>query len=134
MQNNSSIINTILIVEDEVPLAEAIKIQIKQAGYEAVIARGVDQAMEYLETVNKINVIWLDHYLQASTGLDLVHKVKNDEKLKEIPIFLVSNTASNDKVYSYLQLGIEKYYVKSDKKLKEIISDITKYLETKKSA
>jgi response regulator of citrate/malate metabolism len=76
-------------------------------------------------------VIWLDHYLLGKeNGLDFVSWCKNEEKqYKNIPIFVVSNTATPEKVQTYLRLGINKYYVKAEKRLEEIINEINSFLE-----
>jgi len=120
-----------LVVEDEQPLLDAIKIKLEKSGFEAVTARSVEQALNFLQDIEKIDVIWLDHYLLGKeNGLDFVVKLKNDETWKKIPIFVVSNTASADKVKTYLELGVEKYYTKADYRLDDIIGDINKSLQS----
>lgn len=120
----------VLVVEDERPLSDAIKSKLEKSGFGVVTARSVEQAMAYFSEAVKIDAIWLDHYLLGSeSGLDFVAKIKQDDSAwKKIPIFVVSNTASADKVQSYLRLGVNKYYTKSDHKLEEIINDIRDYL------
>ncbi|HOZ55748.1 MAG: Phosphate regulon transcriptional regulatory protein PhoB [Parcubacteria group bacterium ADurb.Bin316] len=120
---------TILIVEDEKPLLDAISIKMQKSGYETVSARTVEQALNYLNDIQKINVIWLDHYLLGKeSGLDFLVKIKGDKNYKDIPVFVVSNTAGHDKITSYLNLGAVKFYVKAEKRLDEIINDINKYI------
>lgn len=116
---------TILVVEDERPLLEAIQAKLEKSNFAVVTARSVEQAMEYLVEIN-IDAIWLDHYLLGKEdGLDLVAKMKGSEgKWKAIPIFVVSNTATADKVQAYIQFGINKYYIKSEKRLDAIIEDV----------
>ena len=123
---------TILVVEDERPLIEAIRFRLDQNNFDVLTARTVAQAKTYLEDIETIDAVWLDHYLLGQeTGLDLVHTMKGDgAKWKNIPIFVVSNTASDDKVRSYLLLGISKYYVKSEKRLDSIIPDIKAFLDS----
>ncbi|MDA3802849.1 MAG: response regulator [Patescibacteria group bacterium] len=119
----------ILVVEDEIPLMEAIKTKLGISGFEVVTARTAEQAFDYLESMD-IKVLWLDHYLLGKeNGLDIVSKVKNSDKYRNIPIFVVSNTASSDKVQSYINFGVSKYYVKSDVRLDKIVNDIKEYLE-----
>lgn len=119
----------ILVVEDERPLAEAIKTKLEKEGFAVVSAVSFKQAVEYLEDV-KIDGLWLDHYLLGEeNGLDLVAKIKNDDRWKKMPIFVVSNTASAEKVSSYLELGIDKYFTKSDFRLDQIIQSIRTALE-----
>lgn len=122
----------ILVVEDETPLQQAIKAKLEKGGFSVVSARSVEQAVGFLEDIGKIDVIWLDHYLLGrENGLDFVAKVKNHKDWKNIPIFVVSNTASQDKVKAYLGLGVKKYYTKADYRLDSIISDINDLLVKK---
>ena len=127
MQKNTYVI---LVVEDERPLLEAIKIKLENNSIEAVTARSVTQALAYLEDLPKIDAVWLDHYLLGEqSGLELVAAIKKaDSPWKSVPIFVVSNTASNDKVSAYIQFGVEKYFIKSNYRLDMIISEIKEVL------
>lgn len=121
---------TILVVEDEKPLAEAIRVKLENSALKVVTARTAEQALNYLQDVVKIDAIWLDHYLLGTeTGLDFVAKLKNDgSEWKKIPIFVVSNTATPDKIKTYIQLGVNKYYTKSNTRLDTVVSDIKMFL------
>jgi len=122
---------TILVVEDEQALINAIKNKLEISGFNVVTARSVERAVDYLSNVNKIDLVWLDHYLLGKeNGLDLVSLMKDvKSKWKKIPIFVVSNTATPEKVNSYLRFGVDKYYTKSDYKLEDIIKDISNVLK-----
>lgn len=122
----------ILVVEDERPLVEAIKAKLEKNDFTVVTVGGVDQSLESLQKLKKIDAIWLDHYLLGKkNGLDLVTILKaQDGKLAKIPIFVVSNTTSPDKVQSYLKLGVSKYYVKAEHRLDEIIMEIKASLDS----
>ena len=122
---------TILVVEDEKPLADAIKKKLEINGFDVVTARDVTQALNYLEELQKIDLVWVDHYLLGKqNGLDLVIKMKEkNSKWKDIHIFVISNTATPDKVANYVDLGVDKYYVKADYRLDDIINDIKLVLE-----
>lgn len=120
---------TILVVEDEESLLTIIDKKLSMNGFEVITARDIDQSLKSLNETEKIDCIWLDHYLLGKKdGLDLVIKIKNNDKWKNIPIFVISNTAGSDKIKSYLKLGIEKYYTKSDYSLGQIVDDIKKEL------
>ena len=117
------ITKTILVVEDEIPLLDAVKKKLENNNMNVVTARSVVQALSYLNDLDHIDGIWLDHYLLGNEdGLDLVIHLKEDNsKWKGIPIFVISNTASEDKVKLYMQLGVDKYFVKSNYRLDQII-------------
>ena len=131
MTNESTSQKTILVIEDERPLAKVIADKLEHAGFEVLTARTVDQGLEYIEEVSSIDAIWLDHYLLGEkTGLDFVAKLKNaDSKWRQIPIFVVSNTASRDNLNSYIRLGVNKYSVKADHRLDEMTKEIKDYLD-----
>ncbi len=118
-------IKNILVVEDERPLLEAIRTKLELGGFNVVTARSVEEAFNHIEDIN-IDAVWLDHYLLGKeSGLDFVVKCKGENsKYKNIPIFVVSNTASPDKVKKYIQLGVSNYYTKAEKRLEDIINDI----------
>lgn len=120
----------ILVVEDEKPLLEAIKQKLELNDFSVVTARSVEQAINYIQEIEKIDVIWLDHYLLGKeNGLDFVAKIKEpDSKWKNIPIVVVSNTATPSKINVYLRLGVTKYYTKADYRLEQIINDINDFL------
>ncbi len=119
----------ILIVEDELPLQKAISSKLKIHNFNTFTARSVDEAMAHLSK-EKIDAIWLDHYLLGQeNGLDLVVRLKEaDSQWKSIPIIVVSNTATQDKVKSYMNLGIDSYFTKADYSLEKIIVDLNKLL------
>lgn len=118
---------SILVVEDDIPLQNAINQKLSISGFTVTNARSVEQALEILNT-KPIDVIWLDHYLLGSkNGLELVFTLKSENSpFKQIPIFVVSNTAGADKVALYMRFGIEKFFIKSDNRLDNIIDAIKK--------
>ncbi|MES2060007.1 MAG: response regulator [Patescibacteria group bacterium] len=138
---------TVLVIEDDKPLLEAINAKLEKSGFGVIAARSVEQAfhgklaknsdgevtiksieqaLDYLESLEKIDAIWLDHHLIGKEdGLDFVKKFKaNGGRWSKIPVFVVSNAASPNTVKSYGEFGVSKYYVKSDHRLDEIVSDI----------
>lgn len=120
-----------LIIEDERPLLEAVKQKMELNGFDVITSRTAKQALGYLEDLKKVDVIWLDHYLLGrETGLDFVVKLKNPKsKWRKVPVFVVSNTASPEKVDAYLRLGVDKYYTKSDYRLDQMIKDIKTFIK-----
>lgn len=119
---------TILVLEDERPLQEAIRLKLTKNNFHVQTAKSVEEGLKFLET-SKPDAIWLDHYLLGKeSGLDLVAMLKQSNEWKNIPIFVVSNTAGPDKVQSYIRLGVAEYYTKSDTRLDQIVSDIQTFL------
>lgn len=121
---------TALVIEDDLSLAQAINKKLQLSGFETVTARSVDDALQLMHEKQSIGVIWLDHYLLGDKdGIAFASAVKARDSWKQIPIYIVSNTAGDDKVSSYRQLGIDHYYVKADHRLDEIINDIKTHVQ-----
>ncbi|HEY4496704.1 MAG TPA: response regulator [Candidatus Paceibacterota bacterium] len=119
----------VLILEDERPLSTAIEEKLKMTGLPSISARSVEEGLSYIENEN-IGLVWLDHYLLGKrNGLDFVAELNNVHRDKNIPVFVVSNTASPDKKDAYLAMGVEKFYTKADHRLDNIISDIKGVLD-----
>lgn len=144
---------TILVIEDEKPLLDVVHSRLQKKGFGVMTARSVDevfnagieessmgiiavksiqQALDYLGDLEKVDAIWLDHNLIGKeNGFDLVKKIKaNGGRWKKVPIFVVSNTEASKTIKTYVDLGVHKYYVKSNHKLDDIIGDIHKHLDT----
>jgi DNA-binding response OmpR family regulator len=117
----------IIVAEDEEPLLAVVKAKLENYNFEVVTARTAGQVRQYVLDLKRVDAIWLDHYLLGQeNGLDFVTWCKGEDnnKCKTIPIFVVSNTASEDKISSYLQLGIKEYLVKSNFGLDELAGHI----------
>lgn len=122
---------TILVVEDEQPLSDVIRKKLELNDFEVVTARSVEQALEYLGEIKTIKAVWLDHYLVGEqNGLDYVVRLKQEgSPWKEVPIFVISNTASPETMQSYLKLGVSKYYIKSNFRLDQIVTEVKELVE-----
>ena len=120
----------VLIVEDEKPLQLAVKLKLEKKGIVTLTARSGDEAWQHLKQDPEIEAIWLDHYLLGEvSGLDIAARVKDDQTLKNIAIFVVSNTATDEKVKSYLHLGVDKYYTKAHTVLDKVVDEVIETLD-----
>jgi len=118
----------ILIVEDEKSLLLAIKKKMQKKGFLTCEARSAKSAFKYLSK-NKFDAIWLDHYLLGKgDGLDLLKKIRANKELKKIPVFVISNTVSPEKIKKYVKLGAIRYYTKAEYELNRIINYINWYI------
>lgn len=117
----------ILIVEDETVLQKVIVAVFAKNGIKTMSARSVEEAKKVAKDANKIDAIWLDHYLVGQeSGLDFLAWCKQDDnkKLNLIPFYVVTNTAAPDAVATYVHFGAKEYYVKSDHRLEDIVKTV----------
>lgn len=129
--SNASHPKIILVVEDELSLQNVIKKKLEVNGFETLTAKTIAEARQHLKKMPRVDAIWLDHYLPGGeSGLDLVASLKEqDSPWRSTPLFVVSNTATAEKVQAYIRYGITKYFVKSNVSLASIIQDIKRVLE-----
>lgn len=120
---------TVMIVEDEQLLLQAISKKINLSGMETVSCAHGKQAIDYLNNMEALpSAIWLDYYLKDMNGLEFVGEIKKNDKLKDIPIVVVSNSADPEKVHNILGLGANEYLLKAKYSLDEIIEVIKKFI------
>ncbi len=83
---------TILIVEDDPDMVEALRVLLEHAGYGALTASGPEAAFE-LAQQEKPNLILLDIMMPSGTeGFHFVWKLRRDsnEAVRNLPIIVVS--------------------------------------------
>lgn len=97
----------ILIVEDEKPISNLIRLSLKKAGYDCTCAFDGAEAADILEE-RRFDLILLDVMLPEIDGFSLMEYIRP----MEIPvIFLTAKNTVKDRVRG-LELGAEDYLVK----------------------
>lgn len=111
----------VLIVEDEKPLAHALGLKLKGAGYEPLIARN---GQECLDIVGKqhVDVVLLDLMLPVMDGFQVLEKIQQDPKAPIV--FVLSNLSQIEDEHRVLAMGAKKYFVKSDTSLADIVKEV----------
>jgi CheY-like chemotaxis protein len=112
----------ILLVEDDpkdIDLTLRALEQYKLAN-EVVVARDGEEALDYLfhrgefETRSSENpaVLLLDLKLPQVDGLEVLQQIKSDEKLKLIPVVVLTSSHEEKDVVASYKLGVNAYVVK----------------------
>lgn len=122
----------IMVVEDESLLLEAIDKKLTSAGVEVLSCASGKQAVDYLDNLTTIpDAIWLDYHLKDMDGLEFMAELKKHPGWENVPILVVSNSASQDKVTHMLALGASQYVLKAEHRLDEIIGIIENLIKEK---
>jgi CheY-like chemotaxis protein len=69
---------------------DQIKVACKKAGQEVVAVNSVDEAKQFLETKNHVDVIVAEAFLQEDNIFELLKVVKEDPRLHEVPVLLMA--------------------------------------------
>ena len=120
---------TIMVVEDEVLLLQAITKKLKLSKMDVLSCSSGQQALDYLASIDELpDAIWLDYYLKDMNGLVFMQELKRNKKWAQIPVLVVSNSASPEKVHNMLGLGAKQYILKAEYRLDEIIAMIRGFI------
>jgi len=121
---------TIMVVEDETLLLQAITKKLKLTNLDVISCASGQQAIDYLGSLDEMpDAVWLDYYLKDMNGLAFMQALKEDPRWTNIPVLVVSNSASPDKVHNMLGLGAKKYILKAEYRLDEIIEMIRQFIQ-----
>ena len=122
----------VLVVDDDMDFQEATGMILAAAGYEVSKAANSAEAMEAL-TSQQVDLILLDVMIKSDTeGFHLAYKIREDEKLKNIPIVMLTcieekTGVALDPAASEDYMPVEAYLRKplDAKQLKETIAKLT---------
>ena len=100
---------SILVVEDDPVLREAVCQTLKMAGYNGLAASDAESALAILEEQN-VSLIISDVQMPGKSGEELLRIVKRN--LPEIPFVLVTAYGSVSKAVEAMQAGAADYIIK----------------------
>lgn len=102
----------ILIVDDFSTMRRIIKNLLRDLGFtNTVEADDGTTALPILQT-GTIDFLVTDWNMPGMTGIELLRSVRADEKLKTIPVLMVTAEAKRDQIISAAQAGVNGYVVK----------------------
>jgi CheY-like chemotaxis protein len=82
-------LHTILIVDDEVPIADVVAELLSEEGYSTRVAIGGDHALAMLER-ERPDLVLLDLYMPGMSGVDLLARLRADAALADLPIVVMT--------------------------------------------
>lgn len=115
----------ILIVEDEIEIADAIKIVLEDEGYETDLAFNGEEALEILGRNAPPHLILSDIMMPKLDGHELFRRLKQNERFKNIPVIFM--TAGN--LYVNGHDDQKKFYLKKPFNIDELIDEVTKVIQ-----
>lgn len=112
----------VLIVEDEKPLAHALELKLKSAGFEIVLASNGQEALDELKKQH-YDVMLLDLMMPGVDGFQVLQQIQNDDS-KPDAVFVLSNLSQHEDEERVLTLGAKKFFIKSDTSLSTIVEEV----------
>ncbi len=101
----------VLIVDDESDLLAVLDFNLRQAGFETLLANTGEQALAHLRR-HVPDLVILDLMLPDMSGLEICRRVKSDPRTRQVPVIMLTAKAEEvDRVVGF-ELGAEDYVTK----------------------
>lgn len=110
----------ILVIEDDADYRKSLY-DLLAHEFTFVTAEDGEQGIERM-LVHRPDIILLDLLLPKIDGFEVLKRIREypDEKIKNTPVIVLSNLASNEDFVKAQNLKVEAYYVKAHTKLSEV--------------
>ena len=122
----------ILCIEDEAEMIELMRLILSRKGYQVSGAAGGQEGLEKVRE-EMPDLVLLDLMMPDMGGWEVYQQMKADEKLKDIPVIIVTAKAQNiDKVLGLYIAKVDDYIAKpfSPSELIDSVEHVLKKLKT----
>lgn len=101
----------ILVVEDDLHISKLVRYNLEKSGFKCSLSISGEDALEVLDR-EPVDLIILDLMLPKMDGLSVCREIRQDKRLKDIPIIIL--TAKGEEVDRLIgfELGADDYIVK----------------------
>ena len=123
----------ILIVDDFSTMRRIIKNLLRDLGFtNTAEADDGTTALPMLQS-GSFDFLVTDWNMPGMSGIDLLRAVRADDRLKQLPVLMVTAEAKRDQIIEAAQAGVNGYVVKpfTAQALKEKIEKVFERIETK---
>jgi len=101
----------ILVVDDEPDILKVVVFRLKKAGYEVAQAALGKEALRLMKAARP-DLVVLDYRLPDMNGMDVARTMKADDKLKDVPIILLSASSGENMSAAVKDADINEYLKK----------------------
>lgn len=115
----------IIIIEDDKPISNILHLKLEDAGFEAIVAYNGKTGIEEVE--KGCDLVILDLMMPVKDGFEVLKEL--NEKKIQIPVIVMSNLSQDEDIDRAKKLGAKDYFVKSNIDLKDVISQVEKWIK-----
>ena len=125
----------ILVIDDDESLVTYLKALLEDNGYEVITAKDGKEGMEKTKN-EKPDIITLDLLMPEKTGIKMFHELRKDEKMRNIPIIVITGISDQYQAFSDFKKFIyerkvpgPEAYIEKPIKPDELLSKIDEILK-----
>lgn len=125
---------TILIVEDEKSLSNAISDVLNRHNFISIQAKDGKEGLE-LALKEHPDLILLDLIMPEMDGMTTLRKIREDSWGQNVPVIILTNLSATDEqlISDMIKYKALNYLIKSDWKLEDVIKKVEEILEKQNS-
>ncbi|TET43677.1 response regulator [Candidatus Aerophobetes bacterium] len=101
----------IVLAEDEPQIAKLVEFKLKKEGYQVTWKENGEEALEAIKR-ERPDLILLDIMMPVMDGYEVLRQIKEDEKLRDIPVIMLTARAQERDVVKGIDSGAEDYITK----------------------
>lgn len=121
----------LFIAEDDPLMSRMYERAFRLGGYELKMTFDGQEAISTLKEMDpKPTLVLLDVMMPKMSGFDVLRAMKSDEKLKDIPVILLTNLAGQQDAEKGLELGAVAYLVKSQYSPKQVVEKVEEVVKS----
>jgi chemosensory pili system protein ChpA (sensor histidine kinase/response regulator) len=121
-------VKTIMVVDDSITIRKITERMLKRYGVNVVLAKdGVDATNLLQDHIP--DMMLLDIEMPRMDGFEVASYVRNDERLKDIPIIMITSRTGSKHKDKAMEIGVNQYLGKPFKE-EDLISNINEILNT----
>jgi two-component system phosphate regulon response regulator PhoB len=109
-QTSKNTIGSVLLVEDEIIIQEAIALALREEGYQVYIADDGYNALQVTKTAPTLDLVILDVMLPSINGLDFCRILRHEGS--NVPILMISARGNESDRIVGLEVGADDYLSK----------------------
>ncbi len=113
----------ILLIDDDTAFAGLIKMAFDSSQFTVIHAENGVEGLKRMESF-KPDVILLDVMMPEMNGIDFLKQMKQKYSVQKIPVIMISNVSSFEKIAESVELGIRSYIVKSNESIQGIVTAV----------
>src|SRR6266849_3685441 len=121
----------ILVADDDQSLVRTLSWILKENGYEVVVAPGGENLLGRLEE-DRPDLLLLDIMMPKVDGLQLLERLKSDDRFKDLPVLMVSSMPPEEATVKSLGLGAADFIPKPFR-VRELLARVEAHLRVGKA-
>jgi len=103
--------HTVLIVDDEFAIRDMLRMALGLADFRCIEAQDIQSAYQLIVD-ERPAIVLLDWMLPGGSGLELMRRLKREERTRDMPVIMLTAKTAEDNVIQGLDVGADDYITK----------------------